>query len=139
MSEAKPSQFNYFWCVSFQTMFNISLLNEEARDLTSQGHIIILDCYLTVLEKQSQPPWPLWARGVSTTLRGDTVLCFWCFHTLKKCCQSEGPAAGICNYVLGGFGEKKKKKRRLATDVSSGSNLKKKCCTSYLSINTCFS
>ena len=32
------------------------------------------------------------------------------------------------NYVLGGFGEKKKKKkrRRLATDVSSGANLKKK-------------
>ena len=34
------------------------------------------------------------------------------------------------NYVLGGFGKKKKKKkkqkRRLATDISSGANLKQK-------------
>ena len=40
--------------------------------------------------------------------------------------QPEGPTTRIYNYVLGGFGEKKKKKRRLATDVSSGANLKKK-------------
>ena len=40
--------------------------------------------------------------------------------------QLEGPTTKIYNYVLGGFGEKKKKKkRRLATDVSSGANLKK--------------
>ena len=43
--------------------------------------------------------------------------------------QPEGPTNRIYNYVLGDFGEKKKKKvkkRRLATDVSSGANLKKK-------------
>ena len=38
--------------------------------------------------------------------------------------QLEGPTTRICNYVLGGFGEKKKKKR-LATDVSSGPIFKK--------------
>ena len=43
--------------------------------------------------------------------------------------QLEGPATTIYDYVLRGFGEKKKKKKkkkRLATDVSSGANLKKK-------------
>ena len=43
--------------------------------------------------------------------------------------QPEGPTTRTYNYVPGGFGEKrkrKKKKRRLATDVSSGANLKKK-------------
>ena len=40
--------------------------------------------------------------------------------------QPEGPTTKIYNYVLGGFGENKKKrnKKRLATDVSSGANLK---------------
>ena len=40
--------------------------------------------------------------------------------------QPEGPTSRICNYVLGGFGEKKKgkKKRRLTADVSSGPILK---------------
>ena len=39
--------------------------------------------------------------------------------------QLEGPTTKICNYVLGGFGEKKagKKKKGLATVVSSGVNL----------------
>ena len=48
---------------------------------------------------------------------------------LRRCptTQLEGPTTRIYNYALGGFGEKKKKKkRRLATDVSSGTNLKKK-------------
>ena len=42
--------------------------------------------------------------------------------------EPERPTVRIYNYVLGGFGERKKeeKKKRLATDVSSGANLKKK-------------
>ena len=40
--------------------------------------------------------------------------------------QPEGSATRRHNCVLGGFVEKKKKKKRLATDVSSGANLKKK-------------
>ena len=46
--------------------------------------------------------------------------------------QPEGPTARVYNYVLGGFEKKKKKKRRLATDVSSGANLKKKNKAIYL-------
>ena len=45
--------------------------------------------------------------------------------------QPEGPIARIYNYVLGGFGERKKKKR-LATDVSSGANLKRKKAVKYI-------
>ena len=37
--------------------------------------------------------------------------------------QSEALTTRICNYVLGGFVEKKGEKRRLTTDVSSGANL----------------
>ena len=39
--------------------------------------------------------------------------------------QLEGLTSRAYNYVLGGFREKKKEKKRLATDVSSGANLKK--------------
>ena len=39
--------------------------------------------------------------------------------------EPEGPTTRICNYILGGFVEKKKKKK-LATDVSSGPIFEKK-------------
>ena len=39
--------------------------------------------------------------------------------------EPEGPTTRIYNYVLGGFGDKKREKKSLATDVSSGANLKK--------------
>ena len=41
--------------------------------------------------------------------------------------QPEGPTTRIYNYVLEGLEEKEKeRKRRLATDISSGANIKKK-------------
>ena len=40
--------------------------------------------------------------------------------------QPEALTTRIYSYVLRGFGEKKKKNKRVATDVSSGANLKKK-------------
>ena len=43
--------------------------------------------------------------------------------------QLEGPTTRIYDYILGDFGKKKKEKtttKRLATDVSSGANLKKR-------------
>ena len=55
---------------------------------------------------------------------------------IRPCCggvphsRARRTTTTIHNYVLGGFGEKKEKrkkeKRQLATDVSSGANLKKK-------------
>ena len=41
--------------------------------------------------------------------------------------ELEGPATGMYNCVLGGFGEKKKERnKRLATDVAWGQSLKQK-------------